>query len=365
MISFRTALGIDISDGRINLALLGKDANGVKLLKAASGPVPDGAIKNGNIEDPKALTKAIKKLKAKNRIHSHRTSLSLVANPTLMQILDLPKDSRGNIRQFVHEQVKHYAMLPINKAAVDFCGIKASAKSGSRRALVVATDGQKVTAAARTMNREGLNVDAIEPHWMAYTRACYAKKITKSFDTNLLFATVYNGSVTLYLFKNQTLDFIRTKPIVSDILRSEKFFEWLMEEINAVIKFYELEVSGKCNKWQVTLVADICDKSVDEKTKLLRAKFNSSVELEVRTPENAYLDTAVAEANYENKPSAVAVGLAMKLLNVPGCPLSINLLPAELARAKLVEKQVLIIANLAAVTIFLIILSISFLNKKG
>ena len=43
----RTALGIDISEGRISLALLKKGANGVKLVKSAGEPVPDGAIKGG------------------------------------------------------------------------------------------------------------------------------------------------------------------------------------------------------------------------------------------------------------------------------------------------------------------------------
>ena len=62
---YRTALGIDISDSRINLALLRKHGDSVKLLKAAGCPAPEGAIKNGNIENAAALAKAIKKLKAK------------------------------------------------------------------------------------------------------------------------------------------------------------------------------------------------------------------------------------------------------------------------------------------------------------
>ena len=71
----KTALGIDVSDGRINLALLKKSANSVKLLKTAAAPLPDGAIKDGNIEDAMVLAKAIKKLKAQNRIRSHPTAI--------------------------------------------------------------------------------------------------------------------------------------------------------------------------------------------------------------------------------------------------------------------------------------------------
>ena len=51
----KTALGIDLSDGRINLALLEKNKDGVKLLKTATGTIPEGAIENGNIEDQPGL----------------------------------------------------------------------------------------------------------------------------------------------------------------------------------------------------------------------------------------------------------------------------------------------------------------------
>jgi len=357
MLELRTALGINISDGRITLALLRKNKRGVKLLKAACCPVPDGAIKNGNIEDAKALAKAIKKLKTKNRIHSHRTAFSLVANPTLIQILDLPKDARNNARQFVYNEVKHYAVLPIKKAAVDFCGIKSSAKSPDRRVLVVATDRQKITTASATFNKEGLNVDAIEPAWMAYIRACYAKKIAGTFDTaerrpveNRLFAIVCDGNLTLSLFRSQRLDFVRTERIEPQTIQSEEYPRWLADKINAVIKFYDIEASDKQNKWKVTLVTDISTWSVPGTTESLEAKLGPA-ELEVRTIEHTHL--------------TMAVGLAMKLLNVPGPGLNIDLLPQELIEAKSAEKQNLMIANIAAAIIFLLILSVGFLIAKG
>jgi hypothetical protein len=349
MLKSHTALGIDVSDGWITLALLARKKDGVKLMKAACAPVPDGAVKDGNITNATALAKAIKKLKSKNRIRSHRTVFSLIANPTLMQILDLPREARGNARQFVNNEVKHYAVLPIKKAAVDFCGIKTSSKSRQQQVLVVATDSQKITNAARALRREGLNIEAIEPSWIAYTRACYAKKIAGIFDTNRIFATVYDRMLTLSLFRNQRLDFVRTKRIEPFILQSEDYHKWLAEEINAVIKFYELKDPNKHNQWRVTLVTDIGAESVPATTESLSTGLGP-VELEVRTLEHTRL--------------TIAVGLAMKLLKVPGCGLNIDLLPADLIEAKVAEKQTLAMANVAAAIIFLVILSVGFLSAK-
>jgi len=360
---YRTALGIDISDGRINLALLKKHGDGVKLLKAASGPVPDGAIKNGNIENPAALAKAIRKLKTKNGIHAQPTAISLVANPTLIQILDLPKDAPGNVRQIVNNEVKHYAMLPIKNAAVDFCGINSSIKSLCRRALVVATDSQKMTAAARTFNRHGLNIEVIEPAWMAYTRACYAKKIADKADTNLLFATVFDGILTLSVFRENSLDFIRVKPVEPEPSQAEEYLQWAEEEINEVLKFYEFKTNGKFNKWQATLVTDINESAAEQKTKLLKGKHDK-LELQIITPQDAYLDTPIAEDIDNNKPSAVAAGLAMGLLNTPYAGLNINMLPSEVTVAKSREKKILVIANIVAAVFVLMILGTTWTNAK-
>ncbi len=376
MSGFRTALGIDVSSGRINLALLKKHGDTVKLLKVANCPVPDGAIRGGNIENAAVLAGAIKKLKAKNGIHVHPTAISLIANPILMQIMELPREAAGNVRQHIFNEVKHYALLPIKKAAVDFCGIKSPAKSGSRRALVVATDGQKVTAAMKTMNRRGLNIGVIEPAWMAYTRACFAKYIDGKADTNLLFAMFFDGVLTLSVFSDNTLDFIRVKPVEPGHSQYGDYLEWVEEEINEVLKFYELRASRKKNKWQAILVTDIENESIEAKAEFIRSRLDD-VELQVKTIHNAYLDTPIAAGlsagkhhpvdcedknGSSDKPSAVAVGLAMGLLNMPDAGLNINLIPSEVALAKSRDKKILVLSNIVATFMVLMILSTAFIN---
>jgi len=209
------------------------------------------------------------------------------------------------------------------------------------------------------MNRHGLNIEVIEPDWMAYTRACFAKKIAAKPDTNSLFATIFNGTLTLSLFRDQILDFVRVKPIEPDISQSKKCFEWLTEEINAVLKFYESGSSKKCNKWQVTLVISNSDDTIEKKTKQLSAKLKPAA-LKIRTFDDSYLDTPVAEQTGKYQPSAAAIGLAMGLLNISGHGLNINLLPSEVVTAKSKEKQTLLIANIAAV----ILVTLVFFRQK-
>jgi len=362
-----TALGIDISNGRINLALLKKNTKGgVRLLKAAAGAVPDGVIKDGNIENPALLASAIKKLKAANRIYSHPAAMSLVANPMLVQILDIPQNRLSNVRSFVLDEVKHYAVLPMKHAAVDFRGIRISGKPAERRVLVAATDERRVLDFAGALEKKGLDIKAIEPAWVACVRACYEKKIAGEFDTNLLFAVVHGDTVTLCLFRNETLDFVRTKRIEPNASGSDAYFGWLAEEINAIVKFYEFEVIGKSNKWKVILAADPPvpgDGALEEQAEQLGSELEA-VELELAFLAGAYAGTPVANTKRGIEPSVVAVGLAMKLLDVADCDLGINLLPPRVAEAKAIEKQVLVGANVAAFIFLLMVLAVGFLNIK-
>ena len=371
-----TALGIDISSNGISLAVVKRSKKGVELLKAATGAVPEGAIKDGNIQDPALIARAIKELKSRNKIYTRRTAVSAVINPMLMQILNLPNNFSAGTARFVQDEVRHYAVLSMKNVAIDFCGIKSPNKVGERRVFVAVTDGQKIGDFAGALSSSGLNIDAIEPAAIAYLRACYAKKIAERFDENLLFAILHENILTLCLFKNQSLDFVETKPLEPEILSSDQCFEWVLDKINAVLKFYELKVHDKCDKWQIHLVIDASNKTAHEKGLSAAAKIKNgetfadlyqsanSVEFNVTTLEQAYLDSPVADTKHPLKPSAVAVGLAMKLLDVTGCGLNVNLLPPETADVKSAKKQALLIANTAAVVFVFMVLCTGFFDLR-
>jgi len=365
MLRTKTALGIDISNGQINLALLKRDKNGVQLLKAASGPVPTGAIKNGNVENPLSLAEAVRELKAENRIGAHhRAVLSLVAHPVLIQILDLPENVPANIGEFVRNEVKHCAMLPAGKVTSDFCGLKSAEKSPGRRVLVAATDIQKLAEVAAELEKEGLNIVAIEPASLAFLRACYDKRIAGKFDQNLLLAIVHQGVLTLYLFRNETLNFVTTKHFGPDDGDGDRCLEWLAEEISAVMRFYDIEILEKRSQWEVEIVTDDSSSLPKERMDVLPSLLTNTAGLEIRTFKEASVDTPLVNLDSAANTSAVAIGLAMKLLQSQDFTPNINLLPLKLLRAKSAKKQGWVIANIAAVVFLLMILSIGLFNTK-
>lgn len=361
----RTALGIDISETFINLALLKKGANGVELVKAAGEPVPDGAIKGGNIEDSAILSKAIKELKTRNKIRERQAAVSLFARPVLVQIIDMPGQLPGNIGQFVRNEVKRCVALSGKEITFDFCGVGSGGWQGGGRVFVVATGSQKVAEIAKACNQARVNVGAIEPAVLSYARAFYAKKIAGKFDCNVLMAILRGSTLSLCVFRKQTLDFVRTKDISEQKAEGDKLCQQLAEEINAIIQFYNVDVSDSFAEWEVTVVADGVQLPEDAEESL-KAEV-ASTNLQVRTGEDAFHDTFVGENSGFESASPVAIGLAMKLLGVNGSDLRINLLPPESAEVKAVRRDALITANIAAALLLLMILAggaVSMMTKR-
>jgi hypothetical protein len=354
----KTALGVDISESLISLALLKQSTKGIELLKAASAPVPDGAIKDGSIEEPEVLAKAIKELKSRNRTRARKAAVSLSTGFTIAHILAAPKGAPSNIRQFVQNELKSYIALSGKEITFDFCGIKSGQESGDRL-LAVAADSRELAVLTRTCSRAGLDLEAVEPPILGYVRALFAERIEGRFDSDVLIAILHGSDLTLCVFRKQALDFVRVEDISGEKAEPGELCRWLAGEINAIIQFYDIEVADNSGKWEVTIVADGVQLPDDAATSL--SANIASADLEVRTGENACQDTIVDQNSCEGKPSALAIGLAMGLLDTRQTALKINLLPPESAEVRSVKKQL----TLTAVIIILAVPLLAFLSGKG
>ncbi len=364
IIGRNTALGVDITDKRISLALLKKSQKGLELVRTADGPVPEGALKDGNVVNPAALAKAIKLLKTKVGAGSVNTAMSLFAKPVLLQIMDMPKVLPTNVRQFVLNEVRQCVVLPAKNIAFDYCGIDTTKKIAETRLFVAGTEGQNLSNVALACNKSVLNVEVIEPVLLACTRAIYDKRIAARFGCNVLVALLSNDVMSLCVFRNQALDFIRTKPIGQENAEPAKFCQWLGREISEIIQFYDVDVTDSAGKWEITVVADTMELPEDTQ-EALKAEV-PCVDMKVITRRNALINTVVGGHSEEVSP--VAVGLAMRLLDVKGHNLKVNLFPEKASEIKSLRKDFLVTANVIAAAVLILILvtgGIGLMIKKA
>lgn len=350
----QVALGIDISESRINMALLKRVKSGAKVLKAGSAPVPEGAIKNGCIEQPEVLAKAIKELKSHNRIRAKKAAVSLSTGSTVVRIMDAPKGPPNSIGRFVQNELKSYIAFSGKAITYDFCGINLGHRS-SNRLLAVADDSKELAVLKRTCGRIHLNVEAVEPPILGYIRALYAEKIEGKFDSDVLIAVLHSNILTFCVFRKQILDFVRVEAVSGEKAETGELCRWLADEINAIIQFYDVEVTDGLGKWEVTIVTD--DIQLPEDVVTSMDDEISCVGLDFRTGQNACRDTNIDFDSCKGEPSALAVGLAMGLLNVRQTGLKVNLVPPESAEVKATKRQLVLTAIIIVVAIPLLMIT--------
>lgn len=362
MYNSKTFLGIDISSEKINLALLRQTKNKINLIKTVSVPTPPEAIVNGDIKDAAVLARVIKEAKNHNKIRTKEAVISLVAKDTLIQIIDLPKDITGNISQYIRNQVKHCAYLPGKDIAFDYCGLPSPGKTNSRRVFVVATKNEKLLELTNALNQVGINIQAIEPSVIAVVRSIYEKRISKEYDSNVLIATTRDNTVTLCVFRNQTLDFIRSKDI-EGISSSQQAVEQLAKEINIIIQYYEIDVLEDKADWQIIVAPQNSGPSAENIQKTLEKNITSG-SIEIISPENCCQATLIVTNSSAGNISLVALGLALRPMDIPQPRLNTNLLPPETEEVKVVKKDVLITANVTAAIFILMLLTIGAMVLK-
>jgi len=350
----QVALGIDISDKQISIAKLMRVKDGVKVLKADIAPVPEGAIKDGCLEKPELLAEAIREMKSRNRIRSKRAALSFSAGSIIADILEAPRGAPSNIGRFVQNELKSYVALSGREITFDFCGIKSGQGKGDRL-LAVATDSEELSVVNRICGRAGLDLEAIEPPILGYIRAVFAERVEGKFDSDVLIAVLHGGVLTLCIFRKQTLDFIRVEDINEENTEPDKLCQLLADQINEIIQYYDIDVADTSGKWEVTIIAD--DVQLPDNAATSLRDNIASVDLEVRTGENACQDTIVDYNDCKGQPSANAIGLAMGLLDARQIGLRINLVPPESAEVRAVKRQLVLTTAIIIVAIPLLMLA--------
>jgi Tfp pilus assembly protein PilN len=363
-VNIKKTLGIDICESRISLALLKKSDKGIKLLKAVSEPMPAGAVENGNIKDAAILSRTLKRLKKSIGASAIPTAVSLFAEPTILQVMDIPKQIPDNIGKFVNEQVKHFAALLGRKINSDFCGVSGISPDGSHSSCVLAaaSDKKRVANLVEMLSQAGISAEAIEPAVPAYIRALHKEKIEGRFESNVMIAIVRDNKLTLCVFRKQSLDFIRTRDI-GESAGTEQISKWLASQINTVIQSYQVKASISSGQWETTIVAD-CDRLPADSEEALIADIPGS-EIQLLRSEDACKISSISRTGTRansvraDEPSLAAIGLAMKLLDTNTFNLGVNLLPEETVRIRATRKTALVTANIMAAVLLAAMLAVA------
>jgi len=399
----KTVAGIDISQERISIALLKLGKNGPKLVKSVVAPMPAGAVRDGNVVNAALLQRTLREMKFRNMIWTNRAAVSLFAKPVVTQIIEMPKQMPSNMTQFVHGEMKHCAAMPSGDIVLDYCSVGSNKRSADKKVLAAAAERKKVTELVRVLGRAGFIAELVEPAMLSYLRAIGDKKNTSRSGCNVLVAMLRGGILSLCVLKSGSVDFIRTKEFSNSAqeessdacpafgkawdanleeckdcaevypdeyaeckkltlegsVDSNDLDGWLAVEVSEVVRFYDIEVHDNPSKWEITVFVD-AEQSPEVIEKYLKSKIQAE-HLQVRTIEDAYMDTPVdgSQTSKREKPSAVAVGLAVNLLVAQRDDVRLNLMPPQIIQIMEAKRDVLVAATVVAALFFIMVLAIA------
>jgi len=353
----KTALGLDIGSRHISAALVEKAPRGIRVVAAANGDLPAAESQPAAVQ-AKAMSRVFRKLAKQARISRAGVVAAVSTHSTIIRLLDLPRPLPVNVSEFIDAELNQYVALSGRQRQQDFCGVGMG--SGSRkRLLAVAADAEEMGEVVHACRKARITVDTIEPAALAYARASLLG-VKDMRHSDVLIAMLGARDLVMCLFCKGVLDFVRIRDLPMGIDSPDQMGAWLTEELDTVRQYHRSAVSSGNTEVLIRLVIHDSAHDKSDFVRVLAPDGRSLVVVDSREPAESLYEVA---AGASPLPSTVAVGAALRLLDVEKDELRIDLMPRDVIRARSSSRHLLIAANVAAVVFLAVFLVIQFLAR--
>jgi Tfp pilus assembly protein PilN len=347
----KTALGIDIGDHGVSIALVEKGEQGFRTLAAARGDLPAGEPGQRQSALDKVLSGLLVQLGRRVRIRGMKAAVALSADPLVMQLLDLPQHVPANLGEFVKNELQQYVALSGKTLVSDFCGV---GSGGQKRLLAAAADADRIQEMVKVCSVTGIVVDTVEPSMLAYARAFQECPREAWHGGDVTIAMLGPRTLTICLFRRGTLDFVRARSLPADVPTPRLLCTWLAEELRAVVRYGDIvgwglphrdPGGGASPTLQCRVVIHDGVHRADEIAPLLAAEAGTRS----LTVTDAWEPWTGSGSEPPEGVSRVAVGAALTLLGTKENDLKINLLPKTVTEARSLSRHLLLTANVCVI----------------
>jgi len=358
----KKSIGIDVCKNYVNVVHLEKNGNAITLTDSIYLPLNTEMLNGNSAAEFKSLAGTLKKLKLAKRLEHCDAGLCVCSSPELLQILKLPDSSPHASIKFIQEEIRQYAVLPLKNIQTDYCTLHSAIGSEHKSVLVGACQTEPLSAAVKELEKIQIDINLIEPAIVSLIRACYKKIIRASDQKNTMLVLIRDDIINVCVFCGHKFDFLRTKKLNTTNSDSPALLDEIAEQIESVLQFYELERSSEQKKWQIFLSCCPRASLSGELAGQLKDRVHRQ-DLEISAIGAEHLNI-INKNKAGNDFSAVAIGVAMKLLDSTDSEISINLIPDEISKDRKSYNHLMVIANVAAVILMLLFLHIGRLSIK-
>jgi type IV pilus assembly protein PilM len=170
----RKVVGLDIGTTAVRAAEVSVRRGQVVLERVGQADLPDGAVVDGEVIDPAAVSAAIKDLWRRTRIGTRRVIIGVANQRVVVRLVDLPWMQPGELRSSLAFQAGDYLPIPVDQTELDYAVVsELENASGQRllRVLLVAAQKEMLAGHLQAVREAGLRPAGIDLNPIALLRA--------------------------------------------------------------------------------------------------------------------------------------------------------------------------------------------------
>jgi type IV pilus assembly protein PilM len=168
------SIGLDISTGSIKVAEVNISRREPTLTNLSIIMLPEGAVRDGEIDNPDMVATYLKELWKQNRISKRKVVLGIANQKVIVRPMDLPYMPEDELENAVKYQVQEFIPIPIDDAIVDYEVVDEYMTGEEERmqtVLLAAAHREMITSFMDACINAGLTPEAIELKAFAMVRS--------------------------------------------------------------------------------------------------------------------------------------------------------------------------------------------------
>ena len=164
-------IGLDIGSSSIRAVEVRRNKDEFALSNFGQVPLPAGTVTGGVIQEPGAVTAALKQLWAACKFSTKHVSLGVTSPQLVVREMSVANLPPKEMRQALPFQVKDALPLAVERSLLDFYPLEEPGGNPTVRGLLIAMPKDAVLAAVEACDKAGLHVDAVDLASFALLRA--------------------------------------------------------------------------------------------------------------------------------------------------------------------------------------------------
>lgn len=349
------SLGIDISDRHVSAVLLSRRRDKIYVVKAVSQSLPSSAFSADSAKTVQTAGRIIRQMLLRAGIRQKDAWISFGSEGLLLQMVDMPEQLPANLGQYIRKQIRNSTLLNSKNPCVDFTAVTKSDSGDTQKCLVAAIDSARIETLLKSLSLASVNPKVIDIPTIALYRALYKRELSGAFKQHTLLFYLHGRDIYLTVLRKTNLDYVRhLERIAAD--SSQDFTQWSVEQIRAVVQFYETEFIAKGDEeitWQYVLVSE----GSSDETGQLKNGIETSVGQNILclNPQNAAAGMPIEKNEKIDYLPLAATGAALrKWYSSPG-KTQIDLLPEQNRKKRFVVDYFINTSKIAAAVLMLIL----------